>query len=206
MKKEPSQRNLKYFDEKIQSFGRQMGGVFTFSDLWNLTGAKTSVRTSEIIRRFLREGLLTKIQQNFYTTSNPDLWVLGCRLRPTAYVSMDSVLSRNALIGTVPEYSVSLVYPGNPKTVKTPFGTLRFFKCKKDLFFGIQTEKNGVKVADNEKAFLDILYYYMKGNRFVIDPKVDISVWKLNQKKVKNYLTKYKNLKFRKFVEGVMRE
>lgn len=206
MKKTSSDRNLGYFYEKIQSFGQQMGGVFTFPDLSNLIGSKSPVQVSKVIRRFLREGLLIKIQKNFYTTTNPNLWILACRLKPNAYVSMDSVLSKNGLIGTLPKYSVSLVYPGVPKIVKTPFGSLRFFKCKKDLFFGIQNEKNGVKVADNEKAFLDILYYYMKGNRFIIDPKVDISIWGLDQKKIQKYLLKYKNLKFRKFVEGVMRE
>src|SRR5215831_1168898 len=102
---------------------------------------------------------------------------------------MDSVLAKNGLVGTIPRYSVSLVYPGRKTTIETPFGSsVRYFSIRPDLIFGISTLKNGVKVADSEKAYLDLLYYYTKAARFVIDPLKDVSLWKLDLKKIKKYL------------------
>src|SRR4030095_14611221 len=103
--------------------------------------------------------------------------------------------------------SVSVVYGGTGrKTLETAFGSLRYFSIKKDLMFGTTFLKNGVVAADSEKAYLDLLYFYMKGARFVIDPLQDVALWKLNRKKLRKYLKAYKNPKFVKFVEGLVRE
>lgn len=193
--------------DRIQKIGPALGGVFSYGDLFNLIGAGSVQRNQRTIKRLIREGVLFKIQRGLYAAKNPDLWVLGCRLKENAYVSMDSVLSKNLLIGTVPERSVSLVYRGlGRRTVETPFGLLRFFSIKEDLIFGTRKLPNGVTAADNEKAYLDILYYYSKGARFVIDPLKEVNVRKLNRKKVAQYLKKYRNPRFVAFVEGRLRE
>jgi len=193
--------------ERINAFGPDMGGVLSFADLWNLLGLKSSDRVAKVVDRLMREKVLFKIQRNVYATKNPDLWILASRLKKGSYISMDSVLAKNALIGTIPTYTVSSVYAGaGRKTVETPFGSLRYFSIKKDLIFGISRLKNGVEVADSEKAYLDLLYFYMKGARYVIDPQRDVSLWKLDLKKLKKYLKAYKNPKFVSFVEGLIRE
>ncbi|HEX5036824.1 MAG TPA: type IV toxin-antitoxin system AbiEi family antitoxin domain-containing protein [bacterium] len=192
--------------KKIQTFAPQLNGVFSFADLWVLLGLKTSDRTAKAVARLIREKVLFKIRRNIYATDKPDLWTLASRLKENAYVSMDSVLAKNGLIGTVPTYSVSLVYPGPPETIKTPFGLLRFFKIKKDLLFGFQREAQGIRIADSEKAYLDILYYRSKGATFVVDPISDIDTQKLDLKKLRKYLRAYKNPKFVAFVKGQIRE
>lgn len=188
--------------KRIQVSAPGMGGVFTFSDLWNLIGLQSSDRTAKVISRLVREKILFKIRRNLYTTDSPDLWAIASRLKQNAYVSMDSALARKGLIGTVPARRISLVYPGPPETVETPFGRLRFFKIKKDLIFGTQKEKYGIRIADSEKAYLDLLYYYARGARFVIDPLKDVDLQKLNFGKIRKYLRCYKNPKFVAFVEG----
>lgn len=192
---------------KITRFAPSLGGVFTFSDLWNLIGLSSSDRNAKVINRLVREGILFKIRRGIYTTQNPDLWVLGCRLKKGAAVSMDSILSKNLLIGTIPARSVSLVYAGSGRVIEdTPFGLLRFFSIKKRLLFGISSLPGGVRIADSEKAYLDMLYYHCRGAHFVADPITDVDLWKLDRKKIKKYLRKYKNPKFRKFVGGLIRE
>jgi predicted transcriptional regulator of viral defense system len=192
--------------QKIQKFAPDLGGIFTFSDLWNIIGLASSDRTAKVVARLVREKALFKIRRNLYTSDQPDLWRLASQIKKKAYISMDSVLARNGLIGTVPAYSVSLVYPGPPQTIKTPFGLLRFFLIQKNLLFGFQRTPFGVDVADNEKAYLDLLYYYVKGARFVIDPLQEVDISKLNFKKLRQYLRAYKNPKFVSFVEGMIRE
>lgn len=198
--------SLTEISKNIRQMSPEMGGVFSFADLWNLIGLQSSDRTSKVVARLLREKILFKIRRNLYATDQPDLWTLASRLKQNACISLDSVLARNGLTGTVPARSVSLIYPGPPETVTTPFGLLRFFKIKKDLLFGAQRTKFGICIADNEKAFLDLLYYHSKGARFVIDPLADIDLEKLDLKKIKKYLRAYKNPKFVAFVKGVIHE
>jgi predicted transcriptional regulator of viral defense system len=192
--------------ERINRFAPDLGGVFSFADLWNLIGLKSSDRTAKVLNRLVREGVLFKIRRGVYVTKEPDLWVLASRLKENSCISMDSVLAKNGLIGTVPAKSVSVAYPGNTQTVQTAFGRLRYFKIKKELIFGTVKSPNGVVTADSEKATIDLLYYYSKGARFVIDPLKDVDLWKLDLKKVQRYLRSYKNQKFRKFVEGLIHE
>ena len=191
--------------EKLSLLSTDMGGVFTFGDLWNLIGLDSSARTAKVLRRLVRDGILFKVRRGIYVTKNPDPWVLTCRLKSNICISMDSALARNGLIGTVPQ-SVSAIYPGNTQSLQTPAGRIRYFKIKRDLLFGTTKGPNGTTFADSEKAYLDLLYYHTKGARFVIDPLKDVDLWKLNMKKVVRYLRAYKNPKFRKFVEGLIHE
>jgi hypothetical protein len=59
-------------------------------------------------------------------------------------------------------------------------------------------------MADPEKAFIDLLYFYVKGARYLIDPMSDVIVDKLNKKRLFAYLKRYKNPKFVKFVKGLL--
>jgi predicted transcriptional regulator of viral defense system len=192
--------------ERIGRFSADLGGVFAFSDLWNLIGLRSSDRTAKVVNRLVRDGALFKVRRGVYVTKDADLWVLACRLKERVCISMDSVLAKNVLVGTVPARSVSVIYPGNTATVQTPAGRVRFFKIKKELMFGTVKGPNGVTMADSEKAYLDLLYYYTKGASFVADPLKDVDLWKLDMKKLRKYLRNYKNPKFRKFVEGVIRD
>lgn len=192
--------------QKIQSLAPEMGGVFSFSDLYNIIGLFSSDRTAKVIFRLVRENLLIKVRRGIYATHGPDLWVVASRLKANACISMDSVLAKNGFIGTLPAKSVSLIYPGNTQTMVTPVGRFRFFKIKRELLFAAQKLTNGMIASDSEKAFLDMLYYHLKGAKFVVDPRTDVDLWKLDIKKIKRYLKSYRNPKFIKFVKGVLRE
>ncbi|HKY62232.1 MAG TPA: type IV toxin-antitoxin system AbiEi family antitoxin domain-containing protein [bacterium] len=192
--------------ERISRLGPDQGGVFSYADLFNLLAAGSELQNKRIIRRLVREKALRKVQRGFYTAGQVDLWLLAARLKPGAYISMDSVLAKNGLVGTVPARSVSAVRPGRLGTsVETAEGSLRYFGIQFSLAFGFVPRSDGVAVADNEKAFLDLLYYYQKGARFVFDPRCEINVRKLDGQRLQDYLKFYRNPKFLKFVEGVLR-
>jgi hypothetical protein len=188
--------------ERVQKLAPAMAGVFSYGDLFNLIGAESPLRNQRTIRKLIREGMLFKIRRGIYTTQSPDLWVLGSRIKPNAYVSLESVLAANLLIGTVPRRSVSMVStsPGR-LTLETPVGTLRFFSVKKNLLFGFNRRVDGVRVADSEKAYIDLLYFYAKGARFVIDPLREVDIAKLDRARIRKYLRKYRNPRFVAFVE-----
>lgn len=201
MKKQPS---LVELVRTIERFSPTLGGVFSYADVCNVIGARVPLKNLRIIHQLVAAGVLCKIQRGMYTTQTPDLWVLATKLKPGAYISMDSVLAQNGLIGTLPRGSVSAVCPtGRKRTVKTPFGTIRYFVIQPSLHFGTTRLNNGVVIADSEKAYLDLLYYYTKGARFVIDPRNDVTVQKLDAKTLHRYLRRYRNQKFVRFVKGL---
>lgn len=192
--------------ERIARLGPPQGGVFSYADLFNLLSAGSDLQNKRIIQRLVREKALRKVQRGFYIVDGFDLWVLATRIKPGAYISMDSVLAKNGLVGTVPERSVSAVRPGSTGAkLETSQGLIRYFGIQPSLAFGFSPRPDGVMVADNEKAFLDLLYYYQKGARFVFDPRSEVKVGKLDRKRLKKYLESYRNPKFLKFVEGVLR-
>ncbi len=182
-------------------------GVFGISDISNLMplplGSKLAVNRT--LDRLVKDGVLNKIQRGIYVTPQFDLGLLARRIAPNSYVSMDSVLARNGLIGTVPAYGLSVVDTRRGRSIPTPNGAIRFFSIQPDLRFGFEYQ-NAVAFADSEKAFLDILYFYTKGHRFVIDPRNEVDISKLNRKKILGYLRRYKNPKFIHFVKGLLHE
>jgi hypothetical protein len=72
----------------------------------------------------------------------------------------------------------------------------------RELFFGFAIKK-GIAIADNEKAFLDLLYYHLRGYRFAFDPRSEIDVDQLDKNRLNRYLKKYQNPKFVSFAKGV---
>ncbi len=203
MKKRLSLANL---ISRLQTLNSTMEGVYSFGDLCNLIGAGSDIGNAKVIARLQREGVVQRIKRGIYVTRDPNLWVLGFRIKTDAYVSMDSVLAKNGLVGSLPARAVSMVYPGRKTTIETPSGdSLRFFSIQPDLYFGFFPQKNGVEVADKEKAYLDLIYFYTKGARYIFDPLVEVKTNKLDTKKLMTYLKRYKNPKFVTFVKGLLR-
>ena len=192
--------------ESIRTLAPALGGVLSYADCAGIIAAGCALKNSRALARLVKDGLLTRVQKGIYITKDCDLWALASRISKNSYISMDSVLAAEGLCGTVPAHSASAVHAGRNRTVETPFGTIYFHAMAKKLFFGLKVLPSGVRVADAEKAFLDILYYHTKGARFVIDPLREIDARKLDIKKLENYLSYYKNPKFKTFVKGVLHE
>lgn len=193
--------------ERIRRIGPSLGGVFSYGDLSNLIGGGSELQNKRVMKRLVRAGVLFKVRRGLYATPEADLWVLGGRMEKGAYVSLDSVLARGLMVGSVPERSVSLVStrPGR-RTFETPLGIVRFFSIQPGLVFGAERRPDGVAVADREKAYLDLLYYYTKGARFVFDPLSEVDRSGLDRGRLKRYLKKYKNPKFIRFVKNQLQD
>ena len=77
---------------------------------------------------------------------------------------------------------------------------IEFKGLSKNLFFGFKNE-GGINYADPEKAILDTLFFYLRGNRYSFDIYSDIDISSIDTIKLKRYLKKYKNPKFKSFVK-----
>lgn len=187
---------------KLQAQGPDFGGVFSFAQLCHLIGYREEDRNAKVIRRLVKTKVLEKVRRGLYILPDPDLWILAGRLNERAYISMDSVLAKEGLIGSVPKRRVLALYPGQRmQKFDTSYGSVVIYSLAPHLYFGFEKNPQGLFIADKEKAYLDLLYFYLRGKYFVVDPRHDVNLWKLNQKKLRAYLKAYKNPKFVKFVQ-----
>lgn len=189
---------------QINRFKGEMGGVFSYADLSSMLAAGSAVANSRAIQKLVKAKILTKIQRGIYVTQPFDLFTLSQRLDPDSYISMDSALAQRGFIGTIPKGRLSAVWR-KPRTKKigTPNGDIVFSSLSAELFFGFEMQ-GAIAMATPEKAFLDMLYFYTKGKRFVIDPLSEVDVSRLNKNTVNAYLQKYKNPKFVTFARRIL--
>lgn len=188
--------------EKIIKFTQDMHGVFGTSDLHYLIGMPTFVANQRAIDDLIRSGILQRVKRGVYVTKKFDPFVLSARLNPKSYISMDTVLIRNGLVGTLNPRQISCVTE-KPRAQSYTIEKTRvvFHSVDASIYSGFTRMEHGILWADNEKAFLDLLYFYLRGEKFPFDPKNEVRIDKLDVKKLKLYLEKYNNPKFRSFAE-----
>ena len=75
----------------------------------------------------------------------------------STYVTYLDALSRYGLISDMPE-EVQCATPADDSVLKTPFGTIEFYRMPRDCFVGLITFENGIPVAEPEKAVVDALW------------------------------------------------
>jgi hypothetical protein len=71
------------------------------------------------------------------------------------------------------------------------------------LFFGYDTT-DGVRFADSEKAVLDVLYFHLRGQRYVFDPFSDIDMSRLDPARLRRYIARYRNPRFVSFASTLL--
>lgn len=191
---------------RFQQYADDLRGVFPTADLANCIGERTPLRLARALDTLCRNGALHRAQRGIYVTPNYDLAMLAARIFPRGYISCDSALAHHGLIGSIPEYRVAIVGTGRSRRINIAEKSIQYLALQSRLCFGFARLQSGVPMADPEKAWLDLLYFYVKGHRFVIDPRREIDVRRLRRARIAQYLTHYANPKFVRFVKGIFRD
>lgn len=186
---------------KIQKISDDLQGVFKISDLHIMLKSKNLATLHNRINRLENIGVLQRFCRGIYIAKNFSKETLSSTINPSAYISLGSILAKNGLIGTVPINRIFAVRVGRIRNYISPDLAISHFGISSHLYFGFE-KKKGILYADNEKAYIDTLYYSMKGHKFSFDPLSDVDVTQLNRKVFYNYLSKYKNKRFVKFCKG----
>jgi predicted transcriptional regulator of viral defense system len=188
----------------IDKNSADMSGVFTYGDLAAITNTSDQTILPRRIKKIEELGTLVKFMRGFYITPksfNP--LVLSQRLCLESYISLETVLAKNLVIGSIPEYRITAVKLGRSRLYENKILSVEHLGIQKDLFFGF-TEKDGIKIADPEKAFLDCLYFHLRGRKTIFNVYEDANMDRLDKKRVMEYLSKYKNPKFISFVTSIL--
>lgn len=190
---------------QFQNLSQIHRGVFTLNELKNFLDQPNKVLFYRELAKLEKENLISRLSRGMYLTPAGNLEVASQKICSRSYISFGNVLAQAMLIGSVPIKTVYAVKIGKSRIYKGPMGNILQLGITPNLFFGYEI-KNGVAYANCEKAFLDTLYFYQKGKKFSFNVLSDIYVNLLDQKKLKEYLKKYKNPRFTKFVQRILND
>jgi hypothetical protein len=178
-------------------------GVFSKADLQTAFAERHPAAFVRRVNVLLEHGALRRFCRGWYVTEGFDLATLSQRLAPESYVSFSTVLARNLIIGPSPEGRIVAVKVGRPRRYADGDDVIEHVSVTEDLLFGYSAI-DGVRSADAEKAFLDTLYFHLRGRRYPFDIFSDMAVDRLDHDRVADYLARYRNPKFVVFAEGVL--
>jgi hypothetical protein len=174
-------------------------------DLETLVAAKQANNFLRRIQALEEAKILRRFIRGIYVAKKFVLAAVSQKICPSSYISQANVLANELLIGTLPGDRLVAMKVGKRREYISPLGKIIHLGIAPHLYFGFSSVA-GIHWADKEKALLDTLYFYQKGERFYFDIYSDIDLKKINRKKLIAYLQHYKNPKFRKFVAGFMNE
>ena len=189
--------------EKLTNFAPKVGGVFSLSELSSLFNISNRQSLWGSVRQFEEAGLLKRYCRGIYVTRDFNSQVLSAKVRTDSYISFGSALAYHRIIGTESPFLVSCVVPSRASEF-TGDVNISYARISRELYFGMVSLDNGVRMADAEKAVLDTLYFYQHKKNFYFNVFQDIDFASLSREKFDAYLDCYANPKFRTFARNTV--
>ncbi len=190
---------------KINEFKDKLGGVFTLTDLRNLFPLNDNTTFYRRIKALEKADILKRAVKKIYITKDYNIRMLSHKINPDSYISLEAVLSDALIIGTLPANHIKALKIGKKREYITDLGTIIHLGISKHIYFGFDKYK-GINIATKEKAFLDTLYFHLRGYRFYFDIFSDMDLDRLDISLIDKYLKEYKNPKFVNFVRNFFNE
>ncbi len=185
----------------IKQFAAELKGVFTLADLKTLLPSAHIKTFYRRIKALEQENILKRYIRGVYTTEDFDLRCLSYKINPYSYISLERVLADSLIIGTEPSHEIKAIKIGKKREFAGEQGRIIYLGIAEHLYFGFQKQQS-INIAVKEKAFLDTLYFYLKGMRYYFDIYSDIDTTKLKASIINDFLKQYRNPKFIAFVRN----
>jgi predicted transcriptional regulator of viral defense system len=156
---------------------------YTIADLEKITSlSRNSLYVA--LRRWKVGGIIERVAQGIYIPmgSNIPLENVAAQLYLPNYLSFESALARFGILNLIP---YTLTFATTRKTRKYTFRKqeVEFRQISSELFFGYEM-KNGMNIALPEKAFLDEIYFVVRGKATLDFDELDLK--KLSRKALKD--------------------
>lgn len=187
----------------IQQLSPAQRGVFSKADLKTALAERHAAAFVRRVDSLVRGDVLRRFIRGWYVAETFDLATLSQRIGPGSCVSFGTVLARELLIGTKSERRIIATKVG-PRRAYSGLGhEIVHVSIAAHLEFGCTTT-DGVRRADPEKAALDTLYFHLRGRRYVFDVYSDVRYDRLDQARLTEYLSRYRNPRFVSFARRVL--
>jgi hypothetical protein len=196
--------------ERLRGLNAASGGVYSTADLGVLLDRSHPSRLTEAIRGLVREGILLRVRRGLYADrlSGYQPQIVGQRWLSPSYLSMETALDRHRLCETgitVYTYVTTRLIARRQDASRTLEGHRFVYRhVAAHLFFGYQS-RDGILLADPEKAVLDFLYFIYKKQGSVLAPD-DIDFARLSPQRFQRYLRAYRQTGFKEFALSWLRD
>jgi hypothetical protein len=201
--------NMIKIDRELERISPEMGGVFSRTELKLLLGIPddSSSKLDRLLEQLVNNKILSRFCRGFYVRENFNIGILSQKIDPDSYISFTNVLGRVCVVGQIAGNSITAVSAKpRPRAFTSCLGSIKYVTIDQKLMdFGIKREGN-LWIAEEERAFLDVLYFYNKGMKFNFNIYSDINIGQMNIEKILIYLNRYKNPNFVEFVRSVINE
>ncbi len=162
-----SKKDASLLEDIIVHYGR----IVTFANLRQVFKKEYSLaETRNRVSLLSKQGWLVRIKRGLYlvvtdigSLSSSDIshYTLTQALNKDSYISFENALQYHGMFDQMLS-AVGAVTFKRARTYKIKDTQVRFFKIKKELFFGFSKERSDiglVNIAQKEKAILDMLYF-----------------------------------------------
>ena len=156
----------------------------------------SATTASRVLDSLVEIGDLVRLKRGLYAHRDCSIYEIATHINypHDSYVSLQSALAHHGIYDQLP-LVMTAVTKGSSGVFHTPKGRIELHQIDPKLFGGFE-EENNIKLASKEKAFLDLIYFWMKkGLRQ--RPEVDLD--ELRQSKIQGLLKTFDN-RFQSYV------
>ena len=118
-------KRILIISKKIEELSPLQNGVFSNSDLKNIIMPKNNAYFYRIISKLIEAGFIERFNRNYYIAKDFKLSVLSQNICPDSYISFETILAENLIIGSVPEYRIRAVKKGPTRVYSNAKFTVR---------------------------------------------------------------------------------
>ena len=175
----------KEFLDKLKKINKD---YYTLSDFTKISKQRREV-LRVILCRLVKSGKLIRIQRNFYILPEKisEIEKIANQIYYPSYLSFESALALWGILSQIP-YNLTFATILKSKSLNFEGRKIEYRKLKKELFFGY-IFKNGLYLAEPEKALLDTFYLASLGKLKINFKNLDYT--KIQKRKFLNWLKKY---------------
>lgn len=163
--------------------------VFSKKTIAELTNTQSERVLFKLIQNLLQGKILIKLERDKYLKNSPNhsSFNLANRLYSPSYLSLETALNYYGMLAQFP-YEISSITTKKAISKNIEGVIYSYAHLKPELYFGYQ-KKDGVLIAEPEKALLDLIYLSTKGLKVLNLDEYEYRI--VNKAKLKEYSSKY---------------
>lgn len=199
MKKIKNRYNLANITDKILNSGFILFDNKTLKDIFQI---EKKVTFFSVLKKIVDNNILIKIERGKYllASKNIETFNIANLLYTPSYISFETALNFYGILSQFP-YEITSVTTKKSINKKIEDINYSYVHVKNDLFFGYE-KKNGILIAEPEKALLDQMYLASKGLKKINIDEYDFSI--IKKGKLREYYFKYSMSKQNKKMTEIM--
>jgi predicted transcriptional regulator of viral defense system len=161
---------------------------YTIADLEKITGfSRASLYVA--LKRWVNGGIIERVAQGIYLPMGSSIPIenVATQLYIPNYLSFESALAKYDILNLIP-YTITFATTRKTRNYTVRNQEIEFRQIAQELFFGFEM-RDGIYIASPEKAFLDELYFVVRGKATLDFDEIDLR--KLSIKTLKTYSKRF---------------